>query len=107
MAFAVIKTGGKQYKVRAGDTLRVEKLPGTEEQEKGSPVTFDVLMFDDGVKITVGNPTVKGASVVAEFVGNARAKKILVTKFKSKTRYRRTKGHRQHYTSVRIKEIKH
>ncbi len=106
MAFAVIKTGGKQYKVREGQQIRVEKLPGSENMEKGAKVAFEeVLMLDDGSKSTIGTPTVAGAAVTAEFAGNDRAKKIIIGKFKSKTRYRRTAGHRQPYSTVKITSI--
>lgn len=106
MAFAVIKSGGKQYKVQEGQVLRVEKLPGSEKLTQGDKVTFEeVLMIDSGSEIKVGTPGVQGATVAAEFSGNGRAKKILVSKFKSKTRYRRTNGHRQPYSMVKITKI--
>ena len=105
--FAIIKTGGKQYRVSEGETIRIEKLPGSEKMTKGDKVTFEeVLMLDNGSEASVGTPVVKGASVVAEFGGNGRAQKILVSKFKSKTRFRRTNGHRQPYSTVKIVGIK-
>ncbi|MBI3115627.1 MAG: 50S ribosomal protein L21 [Candidatus Kerfeldbacteria bacterium] len=102
--FAIIQTGGKQYKVSEGATLQVEKLPTA----SGKPVTFDhVLLVANGDQVTVGTPTVAGASVTAEVVSEGRDRKIVVRKFKAKVRYRRTHGHRQHYTEVKITGIKH
>jgi large subunit ribosomal protein L21 len=91
--FAVIRTGGKQYKVTSGDVLYIEKIAG----EKGETVTLsDVLMVVDGTKTTVGTPTVKGAAVTAEVLGQDRAEKIIVFKKKRRANYRRKKGHKQH-----------
>ncbi len=104
MDFAVIKTGGKQYKVAAGDILTVEKLSGYEE---GGKLTFgEVLLVADGDKTMVGDPLIKGASVEAEFVAEGKGKKILVLRYKNKTNYRKKKGHRQPYTKVKISKIK-
>ncbi len=101
--FAVIKTGGKQYKVEAGTTLKVEKL----EVEDGKDITFDeVLLIADGENITVGKPFVKGAKVVAKIASHGRAKKIIVFKYKNKTRYSVKRGHRQHFTEIEITDIK-
>ena len=99
--YAVIATGGKQYKVSEGDIIRVEKL-GAEADEK---VTFDqvVLVSDSDVK--VGNPTVAGANVEATVLSNGRAKKIIVYKYKRKTGYHKKNGHRQAYTEVKIDKI--
>ena len=100
MAFAVIKTGGKQYKVAQGDVLKVEKLTGDET------VTFDqVLLLADGDKVSIGAPTVPGASVQATILENGKAKKKIVFRYKSKTRYKKKKGHRQAYTKVQITKI--
>jgi len=100
--YAVIVTGGKQYKVSEGDTLFIEKL----EVEEGSTVTFDqVLMTGDGEDVKVGVPTVDGATVEAKVVKNGKAKKIYVFKMKRKKNYRRKKGHRQPYTKVEITKI--
>lgn len=100
--YAVIVTGGKQYKVSEGDTLFVEKL-GAEE---GSSVTFDkVLMVGDGEDVKVGAPMLEGATVEAEVVKNGKAKKIYVFKMKRKKNERKKKGHRQPYTKVEIKKI--
>ena len=100
--YAVIVTGGKQYKVSEGDTLFVEKL-GLEE---GSTVTFDqVLMTGDGENVTVGAPTVAGATVEAKVVKNGKAKKIYVFKMKRKKNERKKNGHRQPYSKVEIVKI--
>jgi large subunit ribosomal protein L21 len=100
--FAVIKTGGKQYRVAPGDTLRVETLEG----EKGSVLQLsNVLLVDNGGDIKVGAPTVEGASVTAEIISHGRAKKIIVFKHKRRKSYRKKNGHRQNYTELKIKEI--
>ena len=100
--YAVIVTGGKQYKVAEGDVLFIEKL----EVEKGAAVTFDqVLMAGDGENVKVGTPVVDGATVEAKVVKNGKAKKIYVYKMKRKKNYRRKKGHRQPYTKVEITKI--
>ena len=99
--FAIVKTGGKQYRVEPGLKLRVEKL----DAEPGATVELPVLLLG-GEKIVVGTPVVEGASVVAEVLGHGRGKKILVSKFKAKVQYRRKKGHRQPYTELLIKEIR-
>src|SRR3989344_1490914 len=100
--FAVIKTGGKQYLVREGETIRVEKLPAN----NGGLIAFDeVLMVGDGDKVTIGKPMVQGSKVEVERVKDGKAKKVIVARYHSKTRYRKTKGHRQPFTEVRIKEI--
>lgn len=100
--YAVIVTGGKQYKVSEGDTLFVEKL----NAEEGSIVTFDqVLMAGEGDEVKVGAPTVEGASVEAKVVKNGKAKKIYVFKMKRKKNERTKKGHRQPYTKVEITKV--
>lgn len=101
---AVIKTGGKQYKVREKDTLSVEKLPA----EEGKSVTFDeVLMVADSEsgEATLGKPGVKGAKVEAKVIEQARDKKVKVVKYKNKTRYTKVFGHRQPFTKVEITKI--
>ncbi|MSP43192.1 MAG: 50S ribosomal protein L21 [Alphaproteobacteria bacterium] len=101
--YAVIKTGGKQYKVASGDLLRVEKLEG----EAGQTVAFDqVLMLDDAGNVTIGAPLVAGASVTAEIIAQARDPKILVFKKKRRHKYRRKNGHRQLQTVLRVTGIK-
>ncbi|MGD8251903.1 MAG: 50S ribosomal protein L21 [Desulfobacterales bacterium] len=100
--YAVVKTGGKQYKVQEGDVLRVEKLPG----DVGSDITIDqVLLLADGESVSVGTPILAGAAVKAKIVDQDKAKKILVFKYKRRKRYRRKQGHRQPFTAIRIDSI--
>ena len=100
--YAIVQTGGKQYQVRSGDTIRVESLP----QEPGETVELgDVLMVSKDGEVKVGNPTVSGARVTAEIAEHGRGKKIVVFKYKAKTRYRRKQGHRQSYTALTVKDI--
>ena len=100
--YAVVNTGGKQYKVKAGDVLRVEKIPG----DVGSPVTFDkVLMVADGEEVTVGQPVLENTSVKGTIVEQGKAKKIIVFKYKRRKRFRRKQGHRQAFTAVKIESI--
>ncbi len=96
--YAVIKTGGKQYRVAEGDRLRVEKLAG----DVGATVTFDEVLLFSGDKVSVGAPLVQGASVTAEIVAQDRAKKVIVFKFRRRKNYRRKRGPRQPSTEVRI-----
>jgi large subunit ribosomal protein L21 len=101
--YAVIKTGGKQYKVQAGDRVRVEKL-GAEE---GKTIKIsDVLMLVDGENITVGNPMVKGATVSAKVNAHGRGRKVNVVKFLRRKHHRKQMGHRQSYTELSIIDIK-
>ncbi|MDD5318535.1 MAG: 50S ribosomal protein L21 [Candidatus Pacebacteria bacterium] len=105
MEFAVIQTGGKQYRVKVGDTLKVEKLDG--DFTKGDKIVFDkVLMVDNGKDTTIGTPTISGASVEATFESLGRAKKIDVIKYKQKSRYFKKNGHRQPFVEVKISAIK-
>ena len=100
--YAVVETGGKQYRVQAGDVFRVERLEG----EVGQEVVLDKVHMvgkEDSTKF--GTPLLEGASVKAEILSQARADKVLVFKFKSKKNVRRMRGHRQYYTEIRIKEI--
>ncbi|WP_111658200.1 50S ribosomal protein L21 [Isoalcanivorax indicus] len=100
--YAVIKTGGKQYRVEEGDLLRIEKL----EVGTGEAVEFDqVLLVADGDKITVGQPLVDGAKVTAEVVEQGRHKKIRIVKFRRRKHYRKQQGHRQWFTEVKITGI--
>lgn len=102
--FSVIQTGGKQYLVKEGQVLKIEKLPG----EKGSPVVFDQVLMtasEDGSEVKIGHPYLEGARVQAEILEQGRNRKILVVKYKPKVRYRRKRGHRQFYTKVRIAQI--
>ena len=97
--YAVIKSGGKQYRVKAGQTLRLETVG-----DKGSKVKLDVLMVEDGGNVQTGK-AVAQASVEATVLDNDRADKIIVFKKKRKKQYRRTNGHRQHFSAVRIDKI--
>lgn len=100
--YAVIETGGKQYKVSEGDVIFVEKL----EAQEGENVTFDkVLVLADGEDVKVGAPVVEGATVTAKVEKQGKAKKIYVFKMKRKKNYRRKKGHRQPFTKVTIEKI--
>ena len=99
--FAVIKTGGKQYRVQEGDVIYVQKL----NAEVDSSVKFDVLLMGEGDDVTVGTPVVEGASVEGRVLAQDKAKKIVVFKYKSKKTYRKTNGHRQPFTKVEIKKI--
>lgn len=96
--YAVIKTGGKQYRVSEGDRLRVEKLDG----DVGAELTFDDVLMLGGDKVAVGTPTVDGASVSARIVAQDKAKKVIVFKYKRRKGYRRKYGHRQPYTELEI-----
>ena len=100
--YAVIQTGGKQYKVAKGDKLRVEKLLGS----PGDTITFDQVLLVGGETIKLGQPTVAGAKVEAKITAQDRDKKIIVFKFRRRKNYRRKNGHRQPFTALEITEIK-
>ena len=100
--YAVVETGGKQYKVALGQAIDVERLDVAE----GSNTELDkVLLIADGDKVTVGKPTIEGAKVIATSQGNGKSKKIIVFKYKPKVRYRKKTGHRQLYTRLVIDKI--
>ena len=100
--YAVLTTGGKQYRVEPGSELEVERLSG----DAGSSVTFDrVLLVGDGEALTIGTPIVEGATVSGTVLGEALGPKLIIFKFKQKATYRRKNGHRQHLTRIRIDEI--
>jgi large subunit ribosomal protein L21 len=100
--YAVVSTGGKQYKVREGEILRVEKMPG----DVGAPVTFDrVLLVGDDEKVSIGQPVLEKAAVKGRIVEQGKARKIIVFKYKKRKRYRRKQGHRQPFTAVKIDSI--
>jgi large subunit ribosomal protein L21 len=100
--YAVVSTGGKQYRVEPGTQLSVDRLPA----EPGASVTFDrVLLVGDGDQVTIGTPIVDGASVTATVLREERGPKLVIFKFKQKVKYRRRTGHRQHLTLVRIDRI--
>ena len=100
--YAVIKTGVKQYKVAAGDYLRVEKLDG----DVGSKVVIDkILMVADGDNVTIGSPLVAGAKVNATVLSHGKGDKVMIFKFHRRKHYRKTQGHRQSYTEIQIDDI--
>jgi large subunit ribosomal protein L21 len=100
--YAVISTGGKQYKVSPGDVVRVETL----DAKKGDTIELkDVHMISDGDKISVGKPTLASAKVTAEVVEEGRGEKLLIFKHRRRKGFRKTNGHRQNYTAIKVKEI--
>ena len=100
--YAVISTGGKQYKVSPGDVVRVESL----DAKIGDTIEMkDVHMIADGDKISVGKPTISSAKVTAEVVAEGRGEKLLIFKHRRRKGFRRTNGHRQNYTAIKVKEI--
>jgi large subunit ribosomal protein L21 len=100
--YAVVRTGGKQYRVQEGRTITVERLPG----EAGDSIELgDVLLLDDGSNVTVGAPTVAGARVLGTIAEQGRAKKIIVFRYKAKTRARKKNGHRQQFTRLTVEDI--
>ena len=100
--YAIVNSGGKQYKVQKGEILRVEKIPG----EIGSSVTFNrVLMFSEGENVSIGQPVLDNVAVKGHIVEQGKAKKIIVFKYKRRKRYRRRQGHRQPFTAVQIDSI--
>ena len=101
-SFSIVAIGGRQYKVKVGDMLKVEK----EDEKEGKTITFDkVLLVSKDGKVTIGTPTVKGAAVVAKVIEQGKGKKVNIFKYKSKSRYRRKMGHRQKYTKLEIIKI--
>jgi large subunit ribosomal protein L21 len=100
--YAVITTGGKQYKVAPGDVVRVETL----DAKKGDTIEIkEVYMIADGDNVSVGKPTLPTARVTAEVIGDGRGEKLLIFKHRRRKGYRRTNGHRQNYTAIKVKEI--
>ncbi|MFA7252777.1 MAG: 50S ribosomal protein L21 [Candidatus Paceibacterota bacterium] len=105
MEFAVIKTGGKQYKVAVGDSVKIEKITG--EHKVGDKLTFDKVLFvDNGKDTTIGTPNIKGAEVKATLTEIGRAQKVIVIHYKQKSRYFKKNGHRQPFFKVKIDAIK-
>lgn len=101
--YAVVSSGGKQYKVKEGETIRVEKIPG----DVGAAVSFDdILMLADGETVNIGTPVVENAVVEGHIVQQGKAPKIIVFKYKRRKRYRRKAGHRQQFTAIQIDTIK-
>lgn len=104
MNTAVIKTGGKQYVVQEGSVVTIEKL-SDKEYKDGDAILFDeVLLFDDGTKAQVGTPTVK-TTVSGTVIEAGRGKKVIVERFKNKTRYHKKNGHRQHFLKVKVEKV--
>ena len=102
VTYAIVQTGGKQYRVHTGEEFRVETLPGDE----GDLVELDdVRMISEDGDVKLGTPSIEGAKVTAEIIGNGKAKKVIIFKYKAKTRYRRKNGHRQPYTDLRVTDI--
>ena len=100
--YAVIKTGGKQYRIAPGEEIRVEKLPGN----VGDRITFEeVLLTSDGDNVKVGKPFLENAKVLARITGHGKGRKVVVFKYKKRKGYRRKRGHRQHYSLVRVENI--
>ena len=99
--YAIIATGGKQYKVAEGDIIKVEKLG----VEAGETYTFDQVLAVNSDKLVVGNPTVEGATVTASVIGDGKAKKVVVYKYKPKKGFHKKNGHRQPFTKLQIKSI--
>lgn len=102
VAYAIIRTGGKQFRVSAGDVVRVPSIAG---KNAGDSVEFEVLTAGDENGVRIGNPTVSGASVAGTVVKHGRSPKIIVFKFKRRKQYKKTKGHRQGFTEVKIETI--
>ncbi len=100
--YAIVTTGGKQYKVCENDVINVEKL----DAKIGDKVNLDVLMLVDGDKVTNGNPIVKTAEVLGEVVSQGKEDKVVVFKYKAKKNYRRKQGHRQPFTALKIISVK-
>ncbi len=100
--FAIIKTGGKQYKIAEGQKIKLEKLDAA---EGGELVFDDVLMIANGTNLNIGTPKVEGAKVSAKVLKNGRARKVIVFKYRPKKRYKKKAGHRQHFTEVEITKI--
>ncbi len=105
MEFAIIETGGKQYKVAAGETVQIEKIPGN--LKEGDKITFDkVLLVDNGSDTTIGTPYIESAKVTGTLAKIGRARKVTVIHYKQKSRYFKKNGHRQPYFKVKIDSLK-
>jgi len=99
---AIIKTGGKQYFVKPGDKIKIEKV----KEKEGKEITFkEVLLVEKNKKLEIGTPLVKGAKVIGKVLSQGKGKKIIILKYKPKTRYKKKMGHRQLYTEVEITKI--
>ena len=107
MSFVVIKTGGKQYKISKGDSIKIEKIEAKKELKEGDKISFnEILLVDDGKKTQVGTPLIKGVKVEATIEKIGKAKKVDVIRFRSKSRYFKKKGHRPPFFKVKINSIK-
>jgi large subunit ribosomal protein L21 len=102
MSYAVIRTGGKQYRVAEGDTVRVDRLAG----KTGEKVKFDDVLLVGGAEPKIGKGKIAGASVEGEIIGEVKGDKLVVFKFRRRKRSRKKNGHRQHYTAVKITKVK-
>ncbi len=103
--FAIVETGGKQYKISEEDVLSIEKIAG--DHKEGDKITFDkVLLIDDGKETKIGTPYIEGAKIEAVFESEGKGKKVMVIRFRPKSRYFKKKGHRQPFTKVKIAAIK-
>ena len=99
---AVIKTGGKQYLVKPGDKIKIEKI----DKKEGNEITFkEVLLVEKNRKLEIGTPLVKGTKVIGKILSQGKSKKVIIFKYKAKTRYKKKAGHRQLYTEVEILKI--
>lgn len=101
MKYAIVESGGKQYKAVPGGTIEVDRLPG----QAGDTIELDVVLVSEDGEVKVGTPFVDGVKVKASVVGEVKGPKIIVFKYKPKIRYRRKQGHRQRYTQIKIEEI--
>jgi len=103
--FAIVETGGKQYKISEEDVLSIEKIAG--DHKEGDKITFDkVLLIDDGKETKIGTPYIEGAKIEAVFESEGKGKKVMVIRFRPKSRYFKKKGHRQPFTKIKIAAIK-
>ncbi len=105
MSYAIIELGGVQQRVSPGDTIKVNRLPAATAKAGGTLEIDTVLMLGGGTSVKIGSPTVAGAKVKATVVGEVKGKKVLIFKKKKRKQYRRTRGHRQQYTTLKIEEI--
>ena len=103
--YAIIKTGGKQYRVQEGDELQIELLSNLKEADAGAEVTFDQVLMIGGDDVKIGQPLVEGAQVKAQLIRNGRGRKILIFKSRRRKGYRKKQGHRQSFSQVRITSI--
>lgn len=104
MAYAIVETGGKQYKIAEGDIFTIEKL---KDHKAGDSVVFDkILVLDDGKTTTVGTPYIEGATITVDLIEEGKGKKIDIMKYKAKSRYKRRLGHRQPFAKISVKSLK-